>query len=76
MLSLSERKYSILGNGGRRGSHHLCGNNPPPRARRERMVRLEAEPPFISLACSLLAKGQNCMVSGPLAGPLSSEAPV
>lgn len=26
--SPSERKCSILGNGGRRGSHHLCGNNP------------------------------------------------
>lgn len=47
-----------------------------PRPRRERMARLEAELPFISLACSLLAKRQNCMVSGPLAGPLSSEAPV
>ena len=32
------------------------------------MAGLEAEPPFISLARPLLAKAQNCMVSGTLVG--------
>lgn len=42
------------------------------------MAGLEAEPPFISLACPLLAEAQNCMVSGTLVRscpqrPLSEE---
>ena len=39
------------------------------------MARLEAEPPFASLARPLVANGQNCMVSGTLQLQGSQEVP-